>query len=411
MKERLKLGLVGFGNRGTGLLQGVLIPMSEVDVDLCAVCDLYEDRAENAAKLVEEACGVRPLCTTDYHEVVNADVDAIIVMTAWESHIEIAIAAMKAGKPVAMEVGGAYSVEDCWDLVHTSEETGMPCMLLENCCYGKRELMVLNMVKRGLFGELVACEGGYLHDLREEVATGEEKRHYRLRNYLNYNRENYPTHELGPIAKVLGINDGNRMVSLVSMASCARGLNAYVADRYGAAHPLAAAEFKQGDVVKTVIRCAGGQLITLTLDTTLPRSYSRDFTVRGTKAAYFESNDSVFVDRQDEEFEFDGKGLWGSAEKYEEEYLHPLWKENNAFGGHGGMDGMVFRAFVESVKAGVRPPIDVYDTAAWMCISAISEKSIAEGGTPQEIPDFTGGRWENRTDIVPQKYSLKHIDR
>jgi hypothetical protein len=135
---------------------------------------------------------------------------------------------MKAGKYVGVEVGGAYSVDDCWRLVRTYEETGVPCMLMENCCYGRQELLVLNMVKQGLFGDIVHCQGGYRHDLREEITNGRENRHYRLRNYMNRNCENYPTHELGPIAKILGINRGNRMVSLVSMSSQAKGLHEYI---------------------------------------------------------------------------------------------------------------------------------------------------------------------------------------
>ena len=134
---------------------------------------------------------------------------------------------MKAGKPTAMEVGGAYSVDECFRLVHTQEETGTFFMMMENCCYGRRELMLLDMVNKGLFGEVVHCEGGYRHDLRNEIARGKELGHYRLRNYLNRNCDNYPTHELLPICKILGVNDGNRMVSLVSVASCAKGLRAY----------------------------------------------------------------------------------------------------------------------------------------------------------------------------------------
>lgn len=152
----------------------------------------------------------------------------------FESHIPIAIAAMKAGKYVAMEVGGAYSLDDCWELVRTSEETGMPCMLLENCCYGRREMMVLNMVKKGIMGDIIHCSGGYCHDLRQEIANGKENRHYRLRNYLNRNCDNYPTHELGPISKVLNINHGNRMVSLISVASRSQGLHDYIVANKGA---------------------------------------------------------------------------------------------------------------------------------------------------------------------------------
>lgn len=201
-KEKIRAGLIGFGSRGQNLLECVLVPMTEMDLVIEAVCDEYEDRAVNAADYVEEKTGRRPFCTTDYHEITAMEgLDAVIIMSAWESHVPIALEAMRAGKYVATEVGGAYSVDDCWALVKTSEATGMPCMLLENCCYGRREMMVLNMARLGVLGDIVHCSGGYCHDLREEIAYGKENRHYRLRNYLRRNCENYPTHELGPIAR------------------------------------------------------------------------------------------------------------------------------------------------------------------------------------------------------------------
>ena len=66
------------------------------------------------------------------------------------------------------------------------------------------------------------------HDLRDEIAYGKENRHYRLRNYLSRNCENYPTHDLGPIAKILNINHGNRMLTLSSFASKSAGLHEFI---------------------------------------------------------------------------------------------------------------------------------------------------------------------------------------
>ena len=412
MKERIKIGIVGYGGRGKGLTSAVILPMTDKDVEVVAVCDLYEDRAKEAAADVLQKAGKEPFCTTDYRELVAIpDMDAVMILSAWESHIPVAIAAMESGKWVGMEVGGAYSLEDCWQLVHTSEKTGMPCMLLENCCYGRRELMVLNMVKQGLFGDIMHCAGGYCHDLRSEIAGGKENRHYRLRNYLNRNCENYPTHEIGPIAKVLDINRGNRMLSLTSMASAAKGMHEYIVQNKGENDPLAAVDFAQGDIVTTTIRCAQGQTITITLDTTLPRYYSRGFTVRGTKGMYVEENDSVFLDGKHNECDWEWKNQWGNSKEYMEEYDHPLWKEFNkeVRGGHDGMDWLVFRAFFESVKHGTQPPIDVYDTALYMSLSALSEKSISLGGMPVEIPDFTCGKWTERTSETENWFSLHTI--
>ena len=398
--RKIKIGVVGFGKRGKNLLECVLLPMCEDRMEINAVCDLYTDRADWAADTIEEKTGLRPFVTLDYRDILTReDIEAVVITSAWESHIDIAVAAMKAGKYVGMEVGGAYTVEECWRLVNTFEETGTYCMLLENCCYGKRELMALNMARMGVLGNIVHCSGGYCHDLRYEVANGNEIRHYRLRNYMNRCCENYPTHEIGPIAKLLNINNGNRMISLTSTASCAKGLHDYIIKEKGGEHPLADVEFAQGDIVTTVIKCAKGQTITITLDTTLPRSYSRGFTVRGTKGAYFEDTDSLFLDSEHREYEFNARGLWGNAEKYEEQYQHPLWRDYIPQGGHDGMDWMEFCAFTEAVRENKRPPIDVYDAAAYMVITALSEQSIACGGAPMAIPDFTRGRWTNRDDI------------
>ncbi|RGS81906.1 Gfo/Idh/MocA family protein [Coprococcus sp. AF21-14LB] len=397
--KNLNVGIVGLGVRGYWLMKDVILLMPGVKVT--AVCDVYEDRNERAAKLTEEVCGHVPATETDYKKLIaRDDVDVVVVSCAWESHIKVAIDAMKAGKPVGMEVGGSYSVKECWDLVDTYEATQTPFMFLENCCYGRRELMALNMVKQGLFGDIVHCRGGYMHDLREEVSEGEKNRHYRLRNYIHRNCENYPTHELGPIARILNINHGNRMLTLTSMASRSAGIQEYIKDRMSDDEKLMNTRFAQGDVVNTMIKCAGGETILLTLNTSLPRFYSRDFTVCGTKGMYEEENDTVFVDKKyTAEEEWDFKANWGNAKDYEKDYEHPIWQKflnDGVQGGHGGMDWLVFEAFFDSIRNGEPCPIDVYDAASWMCISALSEESIAMGGHPVAIPDFTNGEWIRR---------------
>ncbi len=406
--KQIKVAQIGMGCRGMGLLETVILPQDGVEV--AAVCDSYEDRMQQAADKVEAACGKRPLATQDYRDILKrSDIDAVVITSAWESHIPIAIEAMHAGKYVGMEVGGAYNLKDCWDLVETSEQTGIPCMLLENCCYGKEELMVLNMVRQGVLGEVVHCEGGYRHDLRDEIAQGEKNRHYRLRNYLSRNCENYPTHELGPIAKVLDINRGNRMVSLVSVASKASGLKEYIKMEDNTDKRLLDKQFAQGDVVTTIIRCARGETVTLTLDTTLPRAYSRGFTVQGTLGMYQEDNRSVFLDKTDRDKHFSWQKQWGNADTYYQTYRHPIWEryeQEGIKGGHDGMDWLVFSAFFESVRNKVQPPIDVYDAAAWMSITALSEQSIACGGAPVAIPDFTRGKWLMREPVPESRYQL-----
>lgn len=403
--DQVRLGVIGLGQRGMGLLKGLLLEMEQARVT--AVADNWAERAEEAAAFVEEKTGVRPFATKDYHQVLcRDDVDAVLIITPWECHIPMAIEAMRAGKPVGTEVCGAANLQQCFDLVRTWEETRVPFMFLENCCYGRTELAVMNMVRQGLFGEIVHCDGSYAHDLREEISHGVENHHYRLRHYLHRNCENYPSHELGPIAKVLGINDGNRMLTLTATASKAAGMREYLKT-----HEVKGCDvqsnFAQGDVVTTVIRCANGESIVLSLDTTLPRYYSRNFTVRGTKGFYEEKTNSVFLDGD----VHDGwREHWDNFAAYQEKYEHPIWKkylEGGVVGGHGGMDGLVYGAFVDCLRNGWDMPIDVYDAAAWMAITPLTEKSIAQGGAVQEIPDFTGGRWCEREERFCGGYDLK----
>ena len=335
----------------------------------------------------------------DYKELIAAaDVNTIVIATAWESHIPIAVAAMKKKIAVAMEVGGVYSLMQCYELVKTYEETKTPFMFLENCCFGRRELMVKNMVEQGVFGEVVHCSGGYHHDLREEISGGIKNRHYRFRNYLQRNCENYPTHELGPIAKVLNINHGNRMLTLTSTASKAAGLHTYIKKNESGDADLSHAKFAQGDIVTTVIKCANGETITLTLDTTLPRFYSRGFTVRGTAAMYEEATDSVFMDtEEDRAHDYDWRQeCFGNAERYTEKYDHPIWKQyikEGVQGTHDGMDWLEFKLFFKALRKGEPMPVDVYDAACWIAVSALSEQSVARGGAVVDIPDFTEGKW------------------
>ena len=397
--RKVKVGIIGLGARGLPLVTACFLPMWENGLlEITAVCDYYEDRAEAGAKAVEDKTGVRPFTTTKWMEVVeHPEVEAVLVLTAWESHVEMCIAAMRAGKKVGTEVGGAYNIEDCFRLVRAYEETGIHCMMLENCCYGRRELMALNMARKGLFGTVVHCSGGYMHDLREEIVNGDINRHYRQRNYMRRNCENYPTHELGPIMPVLNINRGNRFVKLNSIASCSKGLHEYAVE-HRPDDPIAKADFAQGDIVTTILTCADGRTATLILDTTLPRIYSRGFTVRGTKGMYCEDGNYVHLDGESE-FASVGDKL-NNLENYAEEYEHPIWKEYkaNPIGGHDGIDWLVYNAFIESVREDITPPIDTYDTATLMCISCLSEQSIAAGGAPVAIPDFTSGKWIERVE-------------
>ncbi|MBQ9939092.1 MAG: Gfo/Idh/MocA family oxidoreductase [Oscillospiraceae bacterium] len=407
MNKTVNAAAIGYGRRGPNMV-GQLLKFDFVNIT--AVCDEYEDRVENAQKAVADARGYTPFGSTNYREVINReDVDIVFVFTSWESHVDIAVDSMRAGKYTAIEVGGAYCVEDCWRLVDTYEETGTPFMFLENCCYGEKELLALNMARQGLFGEIVHCAGGYCHDLRSQVAYGKENRQYRLRNYLARNCDNYPTHDLGPIAKLLDINRGNRMTSIITVASGAKGVNSFVRRNKPEDTELCNASFAQGDIVKSFITCENGETIDLTLDTTLPRFYSRLFTVRGTEGAFMEDGNLVYLDKVHDKYHDYPQKLWNNAKDYAKYYNHPLWAnpEELLGHGHGGMDYLLLAALFDSYFNNTHPPIDIYDAAAWMCITALSEQSLKEGSKKLDIPDFTRGKYLNRQDHSVGIFSLE----
>ena len=406
--EKINIGVVGLGARGSFLLD-LLLQMP--DVNVVAVSDLYKDRIEAGQKAAEKLGLATPKGFEDYRHILDLKgIDALITPSSWQSHVRICLDSMDAGIYVATEVGGATSLHECWQLVDKYEATKVPCMMLENCCYGREEMTILKMVRMGLFGQLLHCEGGYCHDLREEICMGAEKRHYRLENFRHRNGEIYPTHELGPIAKYLGINRGNRMVSLVAMASKALGLNAWAKEHRGEKDPLATARFNEGDVVTTMIKCANGETIYLKHGCSLPRPYSRMNVVEGTKGIWMEDKHSISIEgiTKKSKQEWDPE-TWEDLNDYYAKYEHPLWvkyRKTGIMGGHGGMDGLVLRAFLTAVRNKTQTPIDVYDTAAWMAVTPLSEESIAKGSMPVDVPDFTHGDWMNPRPVVSGPYCL-----
>lgn len=410
--RKFHVGVIGLGNRGAWWVTDMLADMDTVLVT--GLCDVWRDRIETTAKkLTAKGLPLPAVQTEDYRALINApQVDVVLVFSSWANHVEAALYAMRAKKPVAIEVGGAYSIDECFALVKTQQETGTPFMMLENCCYGEFELMALHMARCGLFGEIVHCDGGYLHDLRGEITRGNETRHYRFKEYRDRNAENYPTHEIGPISKILRINNGNRFVSLVSVASRAAGLHAYIEDHDDLREKYADVQFRQGDIVNTLLTCADGSTVAITLDTSLPRYYSRGLTVRGTKGMYEEATQSILLDEKSYPgAEWDWSKQFCNRKKYRKKWEHPIWKRYRGEGvktqGHGGMDFLVMDAFFEALDKGLPMPIDVYDAATWMAITALSAQSIANGGQPVAFPDFTDGAWKTVKAEPDWKYKIE----
>lgn len=408
--KKLRVALIGLGGRGSGLYRVAL--KNRKYVDYVALCDNYEDKCNYVISLMKEAGRPEPVVYTDYKKCIDEmNLDAIVVATAWAAHIEVSMYAMEKGVAVACEVGGAYNLQSLWELVRCYERTKTPIMMMENCCYGRNELLALSMKRKGLFGTIVHCQGGYRHDLRSEVATGVENRQYRLEEYIHRNTENYPTHEVGPIAKVLDINTGNRFVSLVAVGNQPKGLKEYVKEKN--IEHLKDVEFRQSDVVTTVIKCQNGETVTIFLDTCTPRYYSRGFYVEGTKGLLCEENRSVYLEEDfiDKGEIWEWKEYFNNIDSYYEKYEHPNWVDYHpGKDGHGGMDELVFDAFFDALVHKKPMPIDVYDMATWMSISVLAEESMLTGRAVT-FPDFTDGKWIRRkNDFALEKTQAVEFD-
>ncbi len=393
--RKFKAALIGLGQRGMRLYYAAI--RERKDVEIVAFCDSFEPRLKEFAEKVKKDDGITPSLYTDYKKCLDeSGCNCVIVATAWTDHIPVSVYAMERGIAVGCEVGGGYSLESLWELVRCYERTETPIMLLENCCYGRLELLALELKRRGLLGEIVHCEGAYRHDLREEVTGGEEKHHYRLQQYLRRNCENYPTHEIGPIAKLLGINCGNRFTSLYSVSTKSVGMGEYVKEKNVTS--LAGKNFLQGDVVTTVIKCANGETVDIRLSTSAARYYSRSFLVEGTKGVVCEENQSVFLEKDFPGEHYDWRPQFNNVRKYYKKYDHKIWNGNvNEIGGHSDIDKIVTDAFFDALKNGGKMPVDVYDMATWMAVSVLSEQSI-ELNAPVAFPDFTDGKWILRDD-------------
>lgn len=413
--QKVKAAVIGVGLRGQEHLDLLL---RRSDTDVVAICDI-DDRMLTLSKGIITKSGKKmpQIFTGDLYAwkkmlEIKGGIDAIVIATPWEWHKEMIIGSLEAGiKYVGTEVMLGITLEDHWDVVRAAEKHKANVCMLENVCYRRDVMAALNMVRQGLFGEIVHLQGGYQHDLREVKFNngidayghgcefgdkGWTEARWRTHHSVYRNGDLYPTHGIGPIAQYININRGNRFMNLASFSSKARGLHDHILKKCGPDHPSAKVTFKLGDVVTTSIGCANGETILLQHDTSLPRPYSLGFRVQGTNGLWMDVNKSVHVEGVTQPHKWDDQKAW--FEKYD----HPLWKrwsQETQGAGHGGMDFFVIHMLIESAKRKVPTQMDVYDAAAWSAITPLSEKSIELGNEAVEFPDFTGGQWMYRKPV------------
>ena len=163
----VRVGFVGLGMRGPGAVKR----MTHIEgVEITAICDKRKSCTDKVEKMLAESGFPKPAVYTDSEDAWKQmcqrdDLDLIYIATPWELHTPMAVYAMENGKHAATEVPAATTMEECWQLVETSERTKKHCVILENCCYDFFEMLTLNMVRQGLFGDLIHGEGAYIHNL------------------------------------------------------------------------------------------------------------------------------------------------------------------------------------------------------------------------------------------------------
>ena len=270
-------------------------------------------------------------------------------------------------------------------------------MMMENVCYGREELLFLNMVRHRVIGEITHGEGAYIHDLRWQMKDldGSEGM-WRVDHHVRRNGNLYPTHGLGPIAQMMGCERGlDRMDRLVSFSSPAYGRKIQAEKDLGPDHPRSTQDYICGDMNTSLIKTLRGKTIMVQHDTTSPRPYTRLNTISGTRGTLAGFPTRVALDPE-------GNGIhkWSQGEDLEEIYQrweHPLYtavgEEAKKAGGHGGMDFMLLWRIAYCLRNGLPLDQNVYEGAAWSTVAPLSEASVANGGMPQEFPDFTRGSW------------------
>lgn len=407
---KVKLGYIGVGVRGMSHISEGLL---RDDVEIVAICDTQESSLKICREFIAKSGHPKVKEYTGgpdayKHLLDHEDIDAVIIATPWQFHYQQSVDAMKAGKYVGCEVIAGLTVEEHWDIVKTSELTGMPYMTLENVCYRRDVMAALNMVRQGLFGELVHIEGGYQHNLRAVLFNNGKQIHgggvefgpnaiseaqWRTQFNIDVDGDIYPTHGAGPCMHYANINAGNRFTNLVSFSSKSRGLAAYVHE-LSPGHKNSKINYKNGDVTTTMLNCANGETVLLSHDTHLPRPYSLGFRVQGTKGIWMDVANGIYIDHQAKEDD-----VWDPAKLWFDKYDHPLWKKYEKLSegaGHDGMDWFVFNAFIEAVKQKRQTPIDVYDSVTMSVIAPLSVNSLKSGNSLQDFPDFTKGKWKER---------------
>jgi len=397
---RVCVGVIGLGNQGPSHVEN----FTKIEgVDIVALCDLVPAKVEKVQAMVEKAGAPRPAGYSGnpdaWRRLCDSDLDLVFIATPWDMHAPMAIEAMKKGKHAAVEVPMAVTLDECWQMVETAEQTKRHCVMMENCCYDYDELLILNMVRAGVFGELVHGEAAYNHDLRAILFETKDEGLWRRAHHMLRDSNLYPTHGLGPVANYMNINRGDKFDYMVAMSSGSLGLQDYRKEKLDANDPRQKEVYKAGDYNTNLIKTAKGRSIMVQHNVTTPRPYDRINLIQGTKGIFRDYPSRVYVEKDKANHQ------WQPVDAYKEKYEHDLWRvvgeQARKLGGHGGMDYLMCWRLVQCFREGLVPDMDVYDAAAWSSPGPLSEISVQKGSMPIKFPDFTRGKWTGARTSIP----------
>ena len=407
--DTVRVGVTGLGNRGSG----TVVRLASLEgVEITALNDLEPDRVASAEESID----------SDLHNPVGysegeddwrrmceqEDIDLIAIATPWDLHAEQTIYAMEQGKHVYVELPAAQTIEECWQLVETSERTRKHCVQMSSSCHYGDQAYVLNMVRNGLFGEIIHGEGAYIHDLMDDYNFTKDTYHdlWRLKENIGRNGNLYPQHGLVPVAQMMDLNYGDQMTHMVSMSTNDfmmgnRAEELAAQDDFW--EPYAGRDYR-GNLNVSIIRTHNGRTIMLQHDVTTPRPRIRFDLISGTEGTFragkgigFNYNDGWIPDQEyDQLFEEYKPEITRRFEELQEQA-----RRESPERGYARVNAMDWR-LIDCLRNGLPMEMDVYEAALTSAVIPLSEWSVANGSAPIEVPDFTNGAWrenQRRMDV------------
>lgn len=361
----LAFGIVGACGRG-GSFRRVFEALEGVRIE--AVCDVNREKLPETQALL----GARE-AYTDYGEMLtHARLDAVILGTPMPFHVPQAIAALEAGIHVLSEVPAGVSISECRELVRTCRASSALYMMAENYVYTRPNILIRELVRRGLFGTPYYAEGEYLHELKglNEITR------WRRKWQTGINGITYGTHSLGPILQWMS---GDRVVSV-----CCAGSGHHYRDPRGDL-------YENEDSCVMLCKMASGGLAKIRVDMLSDRPHAMtNYALQGTDGCYESARAPGERHRIWLRALCEDPNEWLDLDTLAEDYIPTGWRElaeKAKLAGHGGGDFFVIHDFVQAIRTGMPPSIGIDEAMDMTLPGLVSQQSILEGGRWLDVPN------------------------